>query len=172
MKRKSGLADSPFFKLPPPVAEPAMVQAQPTPTLTPKKIPLIKQPKPHLQTNRVTEQQTSKVTEFVSNRLTELQTYRVDRWDNLRRLELRLTREQKRYLDDLEEEISNAMPDIERDNPEFQRLTKNSIIRVLVEIAMQLDMRVDASAFHNEGDLLQAVFTALKEKFATPKVTD
>ena len=170
MTHKSGLADSPFFKLPPPVAKPAI--AQPQLLMKVEKKATKKSTTPHLQTNRVTEQQTPKATEFESNRLTELQTYRVDRWDHLRRLELRLTREQKRYLDDLEEEISNAMPDIERDNPEFQRLTKNSIIRVLVEIAMQLDMRVDATAFHNEGDLLQAVFTSLKAKLTSSKVTD
>src|SRR5687768_7202703 len=76
---------------------------------------------PDLQTNRLTE--------FGSNRVTDLQSYRVERFDTLRRVECRLTKDQKRYLDDLEEEISLAMPDIERNNPEFQRLTKNSVIR-------------------------------------------
>jgi hypothetical protein len=170
--RKSGLADSPFFKMQPERTspprrvvldeEPFKVVIPPNPDPLAKVIPT----EPPTRVDRVTEQQSTRVTEFESNRLTELQTYRVDRWDYLRRLELRLTKDQKRYLNDLEEEISQAMPEIERDNPEFQRLTKNSIIRVLVEIIRQLDIRVDASQFHNEGDLLQALYSKIRERLA------
>ena len=154
MTKTSGLADSPFFKSPTPQVTPPLSEGQ---AVIDKTATV-----PDFQTNKVTEQQTPKVTKPESNRLTELQTYRVERWDHLRRLELRLTREQKRYLDEMEEEISLSMPDIEKNNPEFQRLTKNSIIRVMVEIARQLDVHVDASAFHNEGDLLQALYTTLR----------
>ncbi|MCC6614118.1 MAG: hypothetical protein IT320_11620 [Anaerolineae bacterium] len=82
----------------------------------------------------------------------------------MRRLDIRITGEQKRYLDDLEEDLRQSMPEMERDNPEHQRITKNSFIRVLLEVARQLDLRVTGEHIHNEADLLQAVFETLQTK--------
>jgi hypothetical protein len=86
-----------------------------------------------------------------------------------------LTWEQKRFLDDWEEDIRQTMPEGERGNPDHRRITKNSIIRVLVEILRQIKITVDARNFRNEGDLLNALFEDLRKKIAeswSSEVTD
>ena len=108
--------------------------------------------------------ETSEVTKLRSSEVTELRSYGLPKFDQLRRLDIRLTWEQKRFLDDWEEDIRQAMPEGDRGNPDHRRITKNSIIRVLVEIVRQLEIRVNAKGFHNEGDLLEALFEALSKK--------
>ena len=121
-----------------------------------------KSPKP--RSSDVPDLRTSGVRKLQSSEVTELRTYRLRNFDQLRRLDLRLTGEQKRFLDDLEEDIRQGMPEGERGNPTYRRITKNSVVRVLVEIVRQLDLKVDASSFRNEGDLLKAIYDALSEK--------
>lgn len=118
---------------------------------------------------------TSEVPELPGSELPQLRTYELRNYDQLRRLDIRLTGEQKRFLDEMEETIRQKMPEGERDNPLSRRITKNSIVRVLVEIFRQLRLRVDASNFRNEGDLLEALFEKLLQQvtdLGTSEVTD
>jgi len=110
------------------------------------------------RTPELPELRTSGLPKLGSSTVPNFQSYGLRNFDELRRLDVRLTWEQKRFLDDWEEEIRQAMPEGERDNPESKRITKNSIMRVLVEIVMQLGVKVDASRFRNESDLLQSLF--------------
>jgi hypothetical protein len=114
-------------------------------------------------------------TESQTHRLTDFEDYDVPDYRRLRRAELRLTWEQERYLDDLEAVIARDMPEGERANPSYKRITKNSVLRALVEMARRLEVRVDAHRFRNERDLAKAVFGAFREKLAklqTDGVTD
>ena len=106
----------------------------------------------------------SKVTDKHTSEPMKLQSYELPNFDKLRRLDIRLTWEQKRFLDNLEEDIRQSMPEGERGNPNHRRITKNSIIRVVIEIIKQLELTVDSSHFRNEGDLLTAIFEALEKK--------
>lgn len=115
-------------------------------------------------TDRLTESQTNRVTESESNRLTDFDEYQVSDYRKLQRLELRLTWEQKKYLDDLEAVISRDMPEGDRADPNYKRITKNSIIRTLVEVARRLSLTVDASAFKNEQDLLKEIAQTLTDR--------
>jgi hypothetical protein len=128
----------------------------------------IKQTPPRRKKNakkKKTNLQSYRVTESVSNRVTDLQSYRVTDFDDyeildyreLKRGEMRLTWEQNKYLDDLVSEITRAMPEGERSDPQHKRITKNSIIRALVEIVRRLKLRVDAKNFRNERDLARAL---------------
>jgi hypothetical protein len=128
-----------------------------------------------LQTHKVPDSQSSRETESETHRLTDFEDYDVPDYRRLRRAELRLTWEQERYLDDLEAVIARDMPEGERANPSYKRITKNSVLRALVEMARRLEVRVDARRFRNERDLAKAVFGAFREKFAklqTDGVTD
>lgn len=82
----------------------------------------------------------------------------------MRRLEVRLTLEQIRFLDDLEWELGRSLPDLEKANPESRRITKNSIIRVMIEILRSLYLEIDASHFRNERDLLITLHRLIKER--------
>lgn len=82
----------------------------------------------------------------------------------MRRIEVRLTLDQIRFLDDLEWELGRSLPDLERADPESRRITKNSIIRVLIEILRSLHLEIDASHFRNERDLLLTLHRLLKER--------
>jgi len=142
-----------------------------SPTLPKRKQPKKKQP----QTHRVTELQTDRVTESVSNRLTDFDEYDVPDYRKLQRLELRLTWEQKQYLDRLEGLISRDMPEGERTDPNYKRITRNSIVRVLVEIMRRLNLSVDASSFKNEKDLARDLFKKLTNRLTelqTTRVTE
>ena len=127
--------------------------------IKPKPVPSTKSRSPV-----VTESRTSEVSKSVSPEVTKLRTYELRNFDQLRRLDLRVTYEQKRYLDDLEEVIRQEMPEGEQGNPEFKRITKNSIIRVFIEIFRQLDLRLKANRFRNENDLLSALFDSMQKE--------
>ncbi len=150
--KKSGLADSPFFSLSPTPPPPQPVKAlEPVVSSRP-------------DTHPTPKSGSSEATQPGSHDVPDFRSYELRKYDQLRRLDIRITGEQKRYLDDLEEDIRQSMPEIERDNPAHQRITKNSFIRVLLEIARQLDLRVTGEHMHNEADLLQAVFETLQTK--------
>ena len=117
-----------------------------------------------LQSPRLTDLQTHKVTESQTYRLTDFSDYEVPPFNELFRGEMRLTWEQKKYLDELESIIVRGMPEREKHNPDHQRLTKNSIIRALVEIARRLELTVDASKFKNEKDLIEALAKSVTHK--------
>ena len=172
MTKHSGLADSPFFnKVPvynaiPPSGEPDVAK-NPTPIGEPQHVT-------KLQTTRLPDKQTSRVTESETPRVPEIQTSRVpdfDRYDvpdfrKMQRIEVRLTWEQNKYLDDLEALIGRDTPEGEKSDPDYRRITKNSILRVVVEILRALDVQVDASRFKNERDLLAALYEALQNRFS------
>ena len=84
----------------------------------------------------------------------------------MQRIEVRLTWEQNKYLDDLEALIGRDAPEGERSDPAYRRITKNSILRVMVEILRGLALEVDASHFKNERDLLKALYAVLKKHFS------
>lgn len=131
--------------------------------------------KSNLQTSRVTELQTTRLPDEQTSRVTELEYYEVPDFRKLDRIEARLSWEQNKYLNDLEAVISRDMPEGERADPSYRRITKNSIIRVLVEIARWLNVEVDASNFRSEKDLLNAVKEDLQKKLTelqTSRVTD
>jgi hypothetical protein len=128
-----------------------------------------------LQTHKVTDSQSARATESATHGLTNFEDYEVSDYRSLRRAELRLTWEQERYLDDLEAVITRDMPEGERANPNYKRITKNSVIRALVELARRLEVKVDARRFRNERDLAQALFGAFRDKLAqlqTDRVTE
>jgi hypothetical protein len=153
--KKSELATSPYF--------------------TPPKKRKRKNARKKLQTNRVTESVSNKVTELQTNRVTDYSDYDVPDYRQLKRVELRLTWEQNKYLDDLASVITRDMPEGERSNPEYKRITKNSILRALAEFARRLDPQVDAGKFRNERDLAQALADKIEESLAdlqTNRVTE
>lgn len=170
--RKSGLADSPFFKM------------QPAPTLPPRREVLDTKPfevvippdpnplekvipsEPDFQTSRVTEFQTTRVPDKQSNRLPDFESYDVPDFRKMQRIEVRLTWEQNKYLDDLEAFIGRDAPEGDKSDPGYRRITKNSIIRVVVEILREIDIQVDASQFKNERDLLKALYQVLKTRLS------
>lgn len=84
----------------------------------------------------------------------------------MQRIEVRLTWEQNKYLDDLEALIGRDAPEGDKSDPTYRRITKNSIIRVVIEILRGLDIRIDATHFRNERDLLQAIHQALKTRLS------
>lgn len=130
---------------------------------------------PDNQTSAVPNSRTSQVTNFPSSELTDIRTYELRNFTNLWRLDIRLTGEQKRFLSDLEDKIRADMPEGEANNPDSKRITKNSIVRVFVEIFRQLNLNFDASRFMNENDLLKALYKSLQDKltnFRTSEVTE
>ena len=164
MKKKSGLADSPFFsKIPVPVAA--------TPSVVPSVVSQPQMPTPptvstQLQTSRQPESETPRVPEKQTSRVTDFAHYDVPDFRKMQRIEVRLTWEQNKYLDDMEALIGRDAPEGEKSDPNYRRITKNSIIRVVVEILRSLDVQVDASQFKNERDLLIALNQALMERLS------
>jgi len=124
------------------------------------------------QTHRLTDLQTHKVTESQTYRLTDFSDYEVPPFNKLFRGELRLTWEQKKYLDELESTIARDMPERERYNPDHQRLTKNSVVRALVEIARRLELTVDASKFKNEKDLIEALAKSVTYRLTESQINE
>ena len=126
----TGLGDSPFF-------EPSNQEQQKDPLPPPKRLENPDQKErpdlPELQSPKVTELQSSELPKQQSDEVTELQpleapklqTYRLRNYDQLRRVEVRLTTSQKRFLDDLEEDIRETMPEGERNNPDSKRRDKD-----------------------------------------------
>jgi hypothetical protein len=113
------------------------------------------------QTSEVRKSRTTEVPKSGSAAVPELRSYELRKYDRLRRLDVRLTREQLRFLQELEDDIRERMPEIERDNPEHRRITKSAIVRVLVEMFRQLDLRIDARKFRNEHDLMNELHRRL-----------
>jgi hypothetical protein len=111
-----------------------------------------------LQSHRVTDSQTNRVTDFAD--------YEVPDYRQLKRVELRLTWEQDNYLNNLESIITRDMPEGERSDPKYKRITKNSIIRALVEYARRVNLRVDATKFKNEADLARAICDQIEKPTA------
>lgn len=122
-------------------------------------------------THKVTDLQTPKVTESETHRVTDFESYIVPDYRQLQRLELRLTWDQKEYLDRLEALITRDMPEGERSDPNYKRITKNSIVRGLVEILRRLNLSIDASHFKSEKDLTKELFNKLTHKL-TELLTD
>jgi hypothetical protein len=113
------------------------------------------------QTAEVRKSRTTEVPKSGSAAVPELRSYELRKYDRLRRLDVRLTREQLRFLQELEDDIRDRMPEIERDNPEHRRITKSAIVRVLVEMFRQFDLPVDARKFRNEHDLMKELHRQL-----------
>ncbi|MCI0565374.1 MAG: hypothetical protein MN733_43470 [Nitrososphaera sp.] len=116
------------------------------------------------RTSELPELPTSQVLKSGTTEVPKLQSYELRNFDALRRLDVRLTGEQKRFLDEMEENIRQQMPEGERNNPDSKRITKNAIIRVFVEIFRQLGLPLNAKRFKNENDLLETLFKALLMK--------
>lgn len=169
MKKKSGLADSPFFNRVP-VHNAEMKRSEPVVPQEPfnqqKSTELQTTRVPDIQTPRLPNSETSRLLEKQSSRLPDFDTYDVPSFQKMQRIEVRLTWEQNKYLDDMEALIGRDAPEGDKSDPTYRRITKNSIIRVLVEIMRALDIQVDASRFKNERDLLNAIYEALKKRTA------
>ena len=119
---------------------------------------------PKSRTHVVRNSRISRVPNSGTTGVPNFRSYDIPNYNKLNRLDLRVTWDQRYFLDDQELMIRRAMPDIERDNPSHRRLTKNSVVRVLVEIARQLELKIDARKLRNEADLLQAYYDALKRQ--------
>ena len=93
----------------------------------------------------------------------------------MERSELWLTEEQTDFLAELSRLISRKRPEGDRSDPEYKRITQNSIIRALVEITRRLEVTVDPRQFKNEQDLAKGIWKALSHRVTdlqTSKVTD
>lgn len=139
--------------------------ARPKPTRSPKmSLPESKRPAKVKLTSEVRKSRTPEVTKSGTAEVPQLRSYELRKYDRLRRLDVRLTREQLRFLQDTEDDIRETMPEIERNNPEHRRITKSAIVRVFVEIFRQFDPKIDASRFYNEHDLMNALFKQLLDQ--------
>jgi hypothetical protein len=179
-KKKSGLADSPFFakgeseikEEKRPVSEPA------DPILAKEALELPESPntgETESGSPDVRQSRSPVPPESRSPVIPEIRGYEVRRYDQMRRMDIRFTGKQKRYLDDLFEDIKQVIPEGDRSDPEYGQITRSSIIRALVEIARQLEITVDASDFRNEGDLLRSLFEVLHCRVAesrSPEIPD
>lgn len=161
--RKSGLADSPFFRLTPPATPPTgnsqVVFASEIQDSKPKE-------KSNFQSSRDTEIQTPRLPDTQTSRLPDFETYEVPDYRKMQRIEVRLTWEQNKYLDDLEAIISRDTPEGDKSDPGYRRITKNSIIRVLVEITKRLNIQIDARNFRSEKNLLKTMRNELKNRIS------
>ncbi len=113
-------------------------------------------------TPEVTNSASSKPRKSATPAVRKLQTYELTNYDKLFRLDVRLTYDQIAFLDKLEAEIRLNRPDLERNRADHKRITKNSVVRVLIEIMRQIDLQLDASQFYNELDLFDAIYQELK----------
>jgi len=171
-KKKSAIPQQPV-KPPPPRSQKS--ELADSPYFTPPQKKKRKKTQKNLQTNRVTESVSDRVTDLQSNRLTGFADYDVPDYRQLKRIELRLTWDQNKYLDDLASVITRDMPEGERSDPSYKRITKNSILRALVEYVRRLKIQVDARKFNNESDLAQALADKIEESLAdlqTNRVTE
>lgn len=163
MSKKSGLADSPFFSRVP------VYNAHAVSVMPDVKQPQIDETKAQqtdFQSSRVTEIETPRVPEKQTSRVADFEGYEVPAYQKMQRIEVRLTWEQNKYLDDLEALIGRDAPEGEKSDPSYRRITKNSILRVMVEILRALEIRVDSSEFKNERDLLISLNRALAEQLS------
>lgn len=132
-------------------------------------------PKQNIKKRTTSEVPNSRTTEVPHSRtsgLPEIRTYELRNYDQLRRMDIRITMEQKRFLSDLEERIQAQMPEGEANNPRSKRITKAAIIRVCLEIFRQLNLAVDASHFMNEIDMLQETYQQLVDKLTKSRTSE
>ena len=126
---------------------------------TPDKTTELKKAKiPDFESNKVSKSETHKVSNF--------QSYKLSNYKTFKHMGIGLTRDQVRYLQKLEDHISDTRPDIDKNNAHHKRITKASIIRVLVEMARQLELTVNARQFQNEHDLYQAMLEKMALKLS------
>ena len=126
------------------------------------------------------EKKESRTTALQKSSSAEVQQYSILSLDNLddyplldfreyKKIDARLTWDQKEYLDNLERLIVRDAPGVEKSNPLSKRITRSSIIRALVEIARRLQITVNPSRFQNERDLIEAIVEAFEQKFRKPE---
>jgi hypothetical protein len=135
--------------------------ARPVPPSKPTRSPKMSLPEPKRPAK---VKLTSEVRKSRTAEVPQLRSYELRKYDRLRRLDVRLTREQLRFLQDMEDDIRETMPEIERDNPEHRRITKSAVVRVFVEMFRQFDLKIDASRFYNEHDLMNALYEQLLDQ--------
>lgn len=124
------------------------------------------------RTSKLPKSRTNEVTKSGSSEVPKLQTYELRNFAALRRLDVRLTGDQKWFLDEMEEMIRQQMPEGESNNPESKRITKNAIIRVFVEIFRQLKLPINAREYKNEHDLMHGIFRSLLKKIPELRTTE
>ncbi len=171
--KKSGLADSPFFAIPQQTPE-----AFPTPLS--EKIEAKEETKqvsatvlpdsrstevPKYDITELPNYQTAAVRKSTTQTLDDLSDYPLVDFRQYERVDVRLTWDQKKYLDELEALIARQSPGVEKKNPLSKRITRSSVVRALIEIAKRLEVSVDPSQFQNERHLVKALTEALKHKF-------
>ena len=171
--KKSGLADSPFFTVPkrepealatPLLEEPDTKEKMKRESTT--VLPDSRSAKvPKYQITELPDYQTAVVRESAAQTLSDLSDYPLVDFRQYERVDVRLTWDQKKYLDDLESLIARQSPGVEKRNPFSKRITRSSVVCALVEIARRLEVSVDPSQFQNERHLVKALAEALKRKF-------
>lgn len=145
---RNELSGSVYFTRPPTTTPPPSAARQPKRPAT----------KP---TAEVRQSGSAAVPQSGSTAVPELRSYELRKFDRLRRLDVRLTRDQLRFLQALEDDIRDQMPEIERDNPDHRRITKSAVVRVLVDMFRQFDLPVDARRFRSEHDLMNELHRQL-----------
>jgi hypothetical protein len=116
----------------------------------------------------VQEYRTTAVQHSPQPSLDDLGDYPLLDYRQLKKVDVRLTWEQKEYLDGLEALIARNAPGLEKNNPLSKRITRSAVIRALVEIARRLSLSADPSHLMNERDLLKALVEEFKKKLAPP----
>lgn len=96
-------------------------------------------------------------------------SYELRKYNEYKRLDVRLPKVQHRYLSQLEDDIRDTMPEVQRDNPEHRIITKAAIVRVYIELFRQLDIPINAKRFHNELDLFDALLAGLRKRLGQVK---
>lgn len=145
---RNELSGSVYFTRPPASTPPPRAARQPKRPAT----------KP---TAAVRKSGSSAVPQSGSSAVPELRSYELRKFDRLRRLDVRLTRDQLRFLQRMEDDIRDQMPEIERDNPDHRRITKSAVVRVFVDMFRQFDLPVDARQFRSEHDLMNELHRQL-----------
>jgi len=124
------------------------------------------------RTIKLPKSRTIEVTKSGTSDVPELQTYELRNFAALRRLDIRVTGDQKWFLEEMEEMIRQQMPEGESNNPESKRITKSAIIRVFVEIFRQLKLPINARKYQNEHDLMDGMFKSLLKKIPELRSTE
>lgn len=156
------LKRSPFFRLRESKKSSNEPQPKPARSSIVKKHHLNKTARKKSVEKRLPKFRTSELPKSVSYEHPNYRSYELRNFDKLKRLDVRLTREQRRFLDDLEDDIREKMPEMEQGNDNHRRITKSAIVRVFIEVFRQLDIEVDGSKFRSELDLLELIRERLK----------
>jgi hypothetical protein len=177
MTRKTGLADSPLFNMPrpsqgqsdsrplEPIGRTAALQKSRSAEVQQSGTPEV----PKSRSTALQQSGTTAVQKSKTKTAGDFEDYQLLDYREYKKLDARLSWEQIRYLDELEALIARKAPGLEKNNPLSKRMTKSSIVRVLVEIAMRLRLSFDPSTFRNERDLLRALDRALALKYKKRK---